>query len=116
MARPRSEQRRRARIPTSSKVVALTFDTGANAAGRPAIESALRARNVRATFFLTGTWVHDFPAQANLIVQDGYLVGNHSVLSRSWSPATWSTCAPATSWWLTAWCGPARAWRLMSGC
>ena len=38
-----------------------------------------RARNVRATFFLTGTWVRDFPAQANLIVQDGFLAGNHSV-------------------------------------
>ena len=66
-------------IPTTSKVVALTFDAGANAAGLPSIESALRARNVRATFFLTGTWVRDFPAQANLIVQDGFLAGNHSV-------------------------------------
>jgi peptidoglycan/xylan/chitin deacetylase (PgdA/CDA1 family) len=34
---------------------------------------------VPATFFLTGNWVRDFPAQANTIVQDGYLVGNHSV-------------------------------------
>ena len=52
-------------IPTTAKVVALTFDAGANAAGLPSIESALRARDVRATFFLTGTWVRDFPAQAN---------------------------------------------------
>jgi len=67
------------RIPTSSKVVALTFDAGANAAGLPSIESTLRAKNVPATFFLTGNWVRDFPAQANLIVQDGYLIGNHSM-------------------------------------
>lgn len=67
------------RIPTASKVVALTFDAGANAAGLPSIESALRARNVRATFFLTGTWVRDFPTQANQIIQDGFLAGNHSV-------------------------------------
>ena len=66
------------RIPTTSKIVALTFDAGANAAGLPSIESTLRARNVRATFFLTGTWVRDFAAQANLIVQDGFVVGNHS--------------------------------------
>ena len=35
------------RIPTSSKVVALTFDAGANAAGLPSIESTLRARASR---------------------------------------------------------------------
>ena len=67
------------RIPTTSKVVALTFDAGANAAGLASIESTLRARNIRATFFLTGTWVRDFPAEANLIVQDGFAVGNHSM-------------------------------------
>ena len=67
------------RIPTSSKVVALTFDAGANAAGLPSIESTLRAKGVPATFFLTGAWVRDFPAQANMIIQDGFLVGNHSV-------------------------------------
>jgi peptidoglycan/xylan/chitin deacetylase (PgdA/CDA1 family) len=67
------------RIPTTSKVVALTFDAGANAAGFASIESTLRAANVRASFFLTGTWARDFPAQANLIVQDGFLAGNHSM-------------------------------------
>ncbi len=67
------------RIPTSSKVVALTFDAGANAAGLPSISATLRAKKVPATFFLTGNWVHDFPAQANMIAQDGYLAGNHSV-------------------------------------
>ena len=68
-----------ARIPTGSKVVALTFDAGANAAGLPSIESTLRAKGVPASFFLTGNWVRDFPAQANAIVQDGFVVGNHSV-------------------------------------
>jgi peptidoglycan/xylan/chitin deacetylase (PgdA/CDA1 family) len=67
------------RIPTGSKVVALTFDAGANAAGLPSISSTLRAKSVPATFFLTGNWVRDFPAQANMIAADGYLVGNHSV-------------------------------------
>ncbi len=67
------------RIPVSSKMVALTFDAGANAAGLPSIESTLRAKGVRATFFLTGSWVRSYPAQANMIVQDGHLVGNHSM-------------------------------------
>lgn len=67
------------RIPTGSKVAALTFDAGANAAGLPSIESTLRAKGVQATFFLTGSWVRDFPAQANMITQDGFLAGNHSM-------------------------------------
>ena len=67
------------RIPTSSKVVALTFDAGANAAGVRSIESRLRTKKALATFFLTGTWARDFPAQANVIIQDGFLVGNHSM-------------------------------------
>lgn len=67
------------RIPTTAKVVALTFDAGANADGIPAIESTLRSKNVPATFFLTGTWVRDFPAQANLIAAGGYAIGNHSM-------------------------------------
>ncbi len=67
------------RIPTTSKVVALTFDAGANAAGVASIESTLRTKNVQATFFLTGTWARSFPAQANLIAAGGFAVGNHSM-------------------------------------
>lgn len=67
------------RIPTTAKVVALTFDAGANADGLPSIESTLRTKIVRATFFLTGNWVRTYPGKANLIAQGGYEVGNHSV-------------------------------------
>jgi peptidoglycan/xylan/chitin deacetylase (PgdA/CDA1 family) len=67
------------RVPTTAKVVALTFDAGSNADGVPAIESTLRSKNVPATFFLKGAWARDFPAQANLIATDGFLVGNHSM-------------------------------------
>lgn len=67
------------RIPTTAKVVALTFDAGANADGVSAIDSTLRSRNVSATFFLTGAWVREFPAQANQIAASGYVVGNHSM-------------------------------------
>jgi len=76
------------RIPTSSKVAALTFDAGANAAGLASISATLRARKVPATFFLTGNWVRDFPAQANTIAQDGYLAGNHSLSHLSFTQLT----------------------------
>ena len=66
-------------IPTTRRVVALTFDAGANADGVPAIESTLRSKNVPATFFLKGAWARDFPAQANLIAAGGHAIGNHSM-------------------------------------
>ena len=67
------------RIPTSAKVVALTFDAGANAAGLPSIDATLRAKIVPATFSLTGAWVRQFPAQAGWIAAGGYAVTNHSM-------------------------------------
>jgi peptidoglycan/xylan/chitin deacetylase (PgdA/CDA1 family) len=63
-------------IPTSRKVVALTFDCGANADGIPAILAALSAADAPATFFLTGSWARAFPEQARAL--GGYTVGNHT--------------------------------------
>jgi peptidoglycan/xylan/chitin deacetylase (PgdA/CDA1 family) len=64
-------------LPTSSKVVALTFDAGANADGVPKILSALQSACVPATFFLTGDWVRSFPQYARMIGLR-YPVGNHT--------------------------------------
>jgi peptidoglycan/xylan/chitin deacetylase (PgdA/CDA1 family) len=66
------------RIPTSARVVALTFDAGANADAIPSILTTLRTKNVPATFFLTGDWVRAFPAQANEVAVGGFVVGNHT--------------------------------------
>jgi peptidoglycan/xylan/chitin deacetylase (PgdA/CDA1 family) len=66
------------RIPTSARVVALTFDAGANADAIPSILTTLRTKNVPATFFLTGQWVRAFPAQANDVAVGGFVVGNHT--------------------------------------
>jgi peptidoglycan/xylan/chitin deacetylase (PgdA/CDA1 family) len=65
-------------IPTSQKIVALTFDGGANADGLPAILAALSAAHVTATFFLTGDFASDYPASVRAIVAGGYRIGNHS--------------------------------------
>jgi peptidoglycan/xylan/chitin deacetylase (PgdA/CDA1 family) len=64
-------------LPTASKVIALTFDAGANADGVPSIMATLEADGVPATFFLTGTWVQVYPALAAAI-GSRYPVGNHS--------------------------------------
>jgi peptidoglycan-N-acetylglucosamine deacetylase len=67
-----------ARIPTSERVVALTFDAGANADGVPSILSTLEATGATGTFFLTGRWTEAFPDLAARIA-GRYPVGNHSV-------------------------------------
>jgi peptidoglycan/xylan/chitin deacetylase (PgdA/CDA1 family) len=66
-------------IPATSKVVALTFDAGANADAVPSILATLKSKNVPATFFLTGNFVRDFPAASKAIAQSGALIGDHSV-------------------------------------
>jgi len=65
------------RLPTTRKVVALTFDAGANADAVPSILSTLAANGVAATFFLTGQWVQSFP-QAAAQIGTLYPIGNHT--------------------------------------
>jgi peptidoglycan/xylan/chitin deacetylase (PgdA/CDA1 family) len=67
------------RIPTQDKVVALTFDAGANDAGLASILSTLAAQHVPATFFLTGAWAKAHPADVAQIAAGGHRVGNHSM-------------------------------------
>ena len=66
------------KIPTSKKVVALTFDAGANAAGQASIMRTLRLKGVKGTFFLTGKWVRAHPNYTRNIVVRGHAIGNHS--------------------------------------
>lgn len=67
------------RIPTADRVVALTFDAGANADALASILATLTREHVPATFFLTGDWTSRYPALARSIVAAGHVVGNHSV-------------------------------------
>ncbi len=66
-------------IPTTQRVVALTFDAGANADAVPSILGTLARTHVPATFFLTGNFVRDFPASARQIAQGGYRIGDHTI-------------------------------------
>ncbi len=63
-------------IPTSQKVVALTFDAGANGDGVQSILRTLDRRNGRGTFFLTGAFVDMFPGKSRAMA--AYPVGNHT--------------------------------------
>ena len=66
-------------IPTTHRVVALTFDAGANADAVPSILATLRRESVPATFFLTGNFVRDFPAAARSIAAAGFRIGDHTI-------------------------------------
>ncbi|WP_217635962.1 polysaccharide deacetylase family protein [Geodermatophilus siccatus] len=66
-------------IPTVDRVVALTFDAGADSAGLPSILRTLADRQVPATFFLTGQWVGSNPHGVAVIHADGHRLGNHSM-------------------------------------
>lgn len=66
-------------IPTAGKVVALTFDAGANADAVPPILATLNRERVPATFFLTGNFVRDFPSAARAIAGAGYRIGDHTI-------------------------------------
>lgn len=65
-------------ICTSDRVVAITFDDGPDPAFTPKILATLRAHNIRATFFLVGERVRQFPALTEQIRNEGHCVGNHS--------------------------------------
>jgi peptidoglycan/xylan/chitin deacetylase (PgdA/CDA1 family) len=67
------------RIPTTQKVVALTFDAGANADAVPSILATLARERITATFFLTGNFVTQYPDAARAIVAAGHRIGNHSM-------------------------------------
>ncbi len=66
-------------VPTTRKVVVLTFDGGGNAAGLAKILATLEAEQVAGTFFLTGRWVQVYPAEARAIAAAGHVIGNHTM-------------------------------------
>jgi peptidoglycan/xylan/chitin deacetylase (PgdA/CDA1 family) len=65
------------RLPTTEKVVALTFDAGANADGLPSILKTLESTGTPATFFLTGKWTDQYPTLARQVAAK-YPVANHT--------------------------------------
>ncbi|MDX1620695.1 MAG: polysaccharide deacetylase family protein [Nitriliruptorales bacterium] len=65
-------------LPTSERVVALTFDAGANGDAVPAILATLGSTGTPATFFLTGNWTLAYPSYSATIGAS-YPIGNHSM-------------------------------------
>ncbi len=72
--------------PHHFKYVALTFDDGPNPIYTPEILNILNEKNVKATFFLIGKNVEDYPEVARRIVNEGHTIGSHTYSHRSLIP------------------------------
>jgi peptidoglycan-N-acetylglucosamine deacetylase len=66
------------RLPTSERVVAITFDDGPTPAYTERILGELGRRNVPATFYLTGEECERYPEQLSKVVASGNEIGNHT--------------------------------------
>ncbi len=58
--------------------VAITFDDGPDPEWTPLILDLLKARGIKACFFLVGKNAEDFPGLVQRIVEEGHEIGNHT--------------------------------------
>lgn len=66
------------KVPTTHKVVALTFDDGPHADSTPKLLSVLRQKEVKATMFVLGENVEKHPELLQQMVADGHEIGSHA--------------------------------------
>lgn len=65
-------------VATEDNKVALTFDASWGADKTEKIMDILEEYGFKATFFLTGIWVDEYPELVKEINDRGHLIGNHS--------------------------------------
>ena len=66
------------RKETLDKEIWLTFDDGPTPEVTPWILSVLKKENVKATFFLVGQQIEEFPELVGAIIKGGHTIANHS--------------------------------------
>lgn len=64
---------------TGKKVLYLTFDAGFENGFTPAILDALKKHNAPACFFLVGNYIDTAPELVKRMVDEGHIVGNHTL-------------------------------------
>ncbi|MEW9095047.1 MAG: polysaccharide deacetylase family sporulation protein PdaB [Clostridiaceae bacterium] len=65
-------------VGTEEKKVSITFDVNWGENNTIEILDILDKYNVKATFFLIGNWIDDFPEEVKEIHKRGHEIGNHS--------------------------------------
>lgn len=66
------------RVLVSGNYIAMTFDDGPHPQNTPRLLDILRARNVKATFFVIGRSVDLYPNIVRRTVAEGHEIGNHT--------------------------------------
>lgn len=70
------------RVPVMDKYIAITFDDGPHPQNTPRLLDMLRARNIKATFYVVGSNVDLYPQIVRRTVAEGHEIGNHSYSHR----------------------------------
>jgi len=65
-------------VETERKELAISFDAAWGSEDSDKLLEILDNNNVKATFFLCGYWVDDYPEQVKKIFEAGHDIGNHS--------------------------------------
>lgn len=66
------------RVPVNGKYIAMTFDDGPHPQNTTRLLDILRARNIKATFYVIGRSVDLYPHVLRRTVAEGHEIGNHS--------------------------------------
>ena len=66
------------RVMVAGNYIAMTFDDGPQPQNTPRLLDMLRARNIKATFFVVGRSVDLYPQVVQRTVAEGHEIGNHS--------------------------------------
>lgn len=79
---PRSAGVTFTRVLVSGNYIAITFDDGPHPQNTPRLLDILRARNVKATFYVIGRSVDLHPQIVRRTVAEGHEIGNHTYTHR----------------------------------
>lgn len=66
------------KLPKKEKVIALTFDDGPWPRSTLQILDILKKNNIKATFFMVGEPLAEYPQIGQKVVADGHAIGNHT--------------------------------------
>lgn len=66
------------RVMVSGNYIAITFDDGPHPQNTPRLLDMLRARNIKATFYVIGRSVDLYPQVVRRAVAEGHEIGNHT--------------------------------------
>ena len=69
---------RAGKLDKNQKVIALTFDDGPWNINTDKILDILKQNNIKATFFMLGSSLKNFPAPGKRVVAEGHAIGNHT--------------------------------------